>query len=414
MSEVIVIGAGAAGLRASALLAGAGHSVSVLEAADRVGGRIGGRTVGPFRPDHGFQLVNPAYPALREAIDVDALDLTAFPAGVSVRTAKSRVVVADPSREPQLAFRTLRSGLLSPREIPRLTALLGRAPTIDIPLADWLDEHRITGPLRNAVIEPFTSGLVAQDARTASAQYLLWQLRLLASTTPVLPAGGMQALAQALAAAALRVGAQVETGVRTTGVRTTGTGVRIETESEVREAAAVVVAAGLTTDLGLALPPVRTRGMTTWWFAADEPPQKQRLLGIDGRHPRGPVTTLAEVTAPVPEAAPPGRHLLAANVPLGETGPGGEAEYQEPTEGEVRAAAADLSGVDTARWEVVAIDRIAHALPASGVGVLDRREPTLDGPIVVAGDRYRTSSHNGALESGAAAAQSVSYLLGSR
>ena len=78
----------------------------------------------------------------------------------------------------------------------------------------------------------------------------------------------------------------------------------------------------------------------------------------------------------------------------------------------MREAAADLCGSSVRDWQVVAVDRIPHALPLSGVGVLDRREPALGGPIAVAGDRFRTSSLNGALESGAAAAHRVNYRLG--
>src|SRR5438094_6542623 len=40
VTDVLVIGAGAAGLAAAAVLVGAGRSVRVLEARDRIGGRI--------------------------------------------------------------------------------------------------------------------------------------------------------------------------------------------------------------------------------------------------------------------------------------------------------------------------------------------------------------------------------------
>jgi phytoene dehydrogenase-like protein len=406
MSEVIVVGAGPAGLRTAALVADAGHAVTVLEATGRVGGRVGSRRAGAYQLDTGFQLVNPGYPALQDAVDIAALDLRPFPAGVFVRTSRGRRIVADPSREPQLAFRTLRSGLLSPREIPRLLALIGRVPSIDKPFGEWLDEHRITGPLRHAVIEPFAAGLVAQNAATASTQYLLWLFKLFVSATPSVPAGGMQSVAEALAASARDSGARIRLGAEVLGIERVGAGVRVRTGEETHEAAAVVMAGGLTTDLGLAVPPVRTLGVTTWWFAADVPPQRQGLLALDGRTPVRIVNTVAEVTAAAPEYAPAGRHLVAANTPI-RRAEGGDS----PQESEVRRAVADLYGVSTQRWELLAVDTWEHALPTSGVGVTDRREPVVDGPVFVAGDRYRTSSLNGALESGAAAARRVDYHL---
>ncbi len=45
----------------------------VLEASDRVGGRIRTDRVDGFLVDRGFQLLNPAYPAVRRWVDVDAL-----------------------------------------------------------------------------------------------------------------------------------------------------------------------------------------------------------------------------------------------------------------------------------------------------------------------------------------------------
>ena len=85
-ADVVVIGAGLAGLRAATDLHTAGRDVLVLEASDDVGGRIRTDRVDGFLVDRGFQLLNPAYPAVRQGIDVEALDLQTFGAGVAART----------------------------------------------------------------------------------------------------------------------------------------------------------------------------------------------------------------------------------------------------------------------------------------------------------------------------------------
>ncbi|HSN43732.1 MAG TPA: oleate hydratase, partial [Propionibacteriaceae bacterium] len=64
--DVIVIGAGLAGLTAARHLAAhaSGPDVAILEASDAVGGRVRTDVVDGFKIDRGFQVLNPAYPAL--------------------------------------------------------------------------------------------------------------------------------------------------------------------------------------------------------------------------------------------------------------------------------------------------------------------------------------------------------------
>jgi phytoene dehydrogenase-like protein len=85
-AEVVVVGAGPAGLRCAGVLAEAGHDVLVREAGDVVGGRISTDRIDGFLVDRGLQLLNPAYPAVRRCVDVHALRLQAFEAGVAAST----------------------------------------------------------------------------------------------------------------------------------------------------------------------------------------------------------------------------------------------------------------------------------------------------------------------------------------
>ena len=76
--EVVVVGAGLAGLRCAALLTEAGREVRIWEAADEVGGRIRTDVIDGFRCDRGFQVLNPAYPELERCVDLAALRSTAL------------------------------------------------------------------------------------------------------------------------------------------------------------------------------------------------------------------------------------------------------------------------------------------------------------------------------------------------
>ena len=70
-ADVVVVGAGLAGLRCAGALTARGLSVVVLEQADRPGGRVRTDVVDGLRCDRGFQLLNPSYPAVRRHVDVE-------------------------------------------------------------------------------------------------------------------------------------------------------------------------------------------------------------------------------------------------------------------------------------------------------------------------------------------------------
>ena len=130
-TEVIVIGAGIAGLRCALALAEAGRDVVVVEAGSRVGGRQRTDRVDGFVLDRGFQVLNPAYPAVRRDVDVAALKFSSFPVAVRVRLDDRTVELAHPVRHPARLSATLASGLVTPRELAALTRWA--APTILAP-----------------------------------------------------------------------------------------------------------------------------------------------------------------------------------------------------------------------------------------------------------------------------------------
>jgi phytoene dehydrogenase-like protein len=80
-ADVVVVGAGLAGLAAAVRLQEAGVEAIVVEASDGVGGRVRTDVVDGFRLDRGFQLLNPAYPEAQALLDLDALDLQPFTPG---------------------------------------------------------------------------------------------------------------------------------------------------------------------------------------------------------------------------------------------------------------------------------------------------------------------------------------------
>ncbi|WP_406127562.1 FAD-dependent oxidoreductase [Streptomyces sp. NBC_00989] len=81
-ADVVVVGAGVAGLAAAHRLISAGVTTAVLEAAPYVGGRMSTEKVDGFRLDRIGQFLSTSYPELRLTPGLDALVLRPFAPGV--------------------------------------------------------------------------------------------------------------------------------------------------------------------------------------------------------------------------------------------------------------------------------------------------------------------------------------------
>jgi len=253
MHDVVVIGAGLAGLRCAVVLAERGLEVVVLEAADAVGGRQRTDIVDGFRLDRGFQVLNPAYPALRRSIDLDALALRSFPVGVQVRTDRGLAELRHPLRSPLSIPRTIGSGLVSAADAvafarwltPAFTRRLSARARSDRALREGWDAAGLRGPLRTAVLDPFLAGVVAEDREGSSNAFVQELVRYFALGRPGLPAQGIAAVPAQLAARARAAGAEIRLGARAERIDRDGPIVEVGVAGgEALRAGRVVVAVG--------------------------------------------------------------------------------------------------------------------------------------------------------------------------
>lgn len=402
--DVVVIGAGLAGLRAAWRLADAGREVTVLEAADEVGGRETSRVVDGFRIDRGFHVLNPAYPAVRRWIDLDALQMRYFQPGVLIGRPEGLVTVAHPLRRPGLIPTTVRSGLITPREVAALArwvapALLSPSRVMRSPdrsLADAWDAARVRGPLRSEVLEPFLAGVLGEDEGRTSDAFVRLLVRSFVLGRPGVPAEGIGAVPRGLADRARRAGATIRTGTRVDRVERRGSGNTVHLEiGETLGAATVLVAAGPEVAPSLVGgEPVPTKALTTWWFAAPTAPDTA-MIAVDGRR-TGPIVNSAVLSAVAPEYAPPGERLVQATALPARSG--------TVTDDEARRSAARIWGVDPSEWRPIARDDLAHALPEQLPPLDARRSLRLGEGLYWCGDHRDTASIQGALVSGDRAA----------
>nr|WP_204261313.1 NAD(P)/FAD-dependent oxidoreductase [Blastococcus saxobsidens] len=396
-AEVVVVGAGLAGLSAASRLAAAGVDVHVLEASGHVGGRLATERIDGFVVDRGFQVFNTGYPRAAD-LDLPALELGWFERGAIVRAGGRAHPVVDPRRRPGSALGTATAPLGGLREKAALVAFSLRAGYAPVDRLLARPETTAAQSLRRAgvgdaaierFLRPFLAGVLLEEELATSSRYvdLLWRSFVRGATG--LPASGMQAIGEQLAGRLDPGRVHLGTPVRSVAPGTVGT------DDGPWSAGAVVVATDPGTAAGL-LPAVEAsapRQVTTHLHVLPESPWPSALIVLG--QPDGRLVNSAVVSDAQPRYSPDGRALVASST-LGPT-----------RETDVRGEVAAAHGVSPSELEHLTTVTVPGAQPAALPPLQLRRPVDLGDGVYVCGDHRDTPSIQGAMASGARTARAV-------
>lgn len=407
-ADVVVVGAGLAGLAAARHLHAAGVGCVVLEASDNIGGRVRSDVVDGFVIDRGFQVVATAYPELHRLISISALDPRPFTRGLGVFGAGRLHRLVDPSQDPRHMGDLLTIPLGSVRDRARALRYLALLATTDaaalktrpdISMNETLYAMGLSARTIERVLRPFLSGVLLEDELTTSRRFVELALRTMATGDVVVPAAGMQALPRTIAAPL--PADSIVTGVDVLRVER---GAVVHSHGTTCARAVIVATDPMGANVLLpALGAPTMRGVTTLYYAATEPPLRDALLVSDGEQRL--IANTVVLSNAAPGYAPAGQHLVAASV----LGTGHDPQGLDLA---VRARLADIYSTSTSSWRSVAVRAIPAALPAMPAPHDFRRSVRVDHGLYVAGDHRDTSSIQGALVSGRRAATAVLKDLG--
>ena len=279
----VVVGGGAAGIIACLTLEKAGYSPLLLEADDRLGGRLRTETMSDgTRVDVGFQILLTAYPELQKWADIGALDPVRFVPGAKVHHRGRWKTVADPLRAPSLLLQTLTSNLGTFGDQMRILALLrdvrrGTALSIQNQQSrgttlSFLKTRGFSDNFISRFLAPFFSGIFLNRALDPPSAQFCYTFRMLATGDVVRPRMGMASLVN-----------QLERKLQRTEVRT-GTPVQSISEnhlvlgdgSTLEASGAIVTIPGLTPE---AEPPLWNSCLNVV-FACSQAPFGRPIIGL--------------------------------------------------------------------------------------------------------------------------------------
>ncbi len=206
-TKIYIVGAGVSGLIAAQVLENKGFSPIIIEATDRVGGRVKTDIVSGYQLDHGFQVLLTAYPAAQKYLDYAALELQEFLPGATIFTKGSKATLGDPLRAISLLFPTLFSGIgtFSDKiKILKLNLLLKKKSLADIfeepekTTYNYLKEFGFSEAMITKFFQPFFSGIFLEPNLETSSRMFEFVYKMFGEGNAALPKAGIEAIPKQL------------------------------------------------------------------------------------------------------------------------------------------------------------------------------------------------------------------------
>ncbi len=400
-AEVVIVGAGLAGLAAARVLHAARRDVVVVEASDDVGGRVRTDVVDGFHLDRGFQVLLTAYPEAEAQLDLDALQLRRFQPGGVVWHDGRFDTIGDPFRQPSLLISSLAARVGSPLDKLRVLKMRRRLVASDPRALMRKPDHTTRQALEVAgfsdtmitrFFRPLFGGIQLDTDLAASSRMFEVLFRTLSQGDTAVPARGMGEISRQLAAPMLD---RVVLETRVSAVE--GNRVTTDDGRSIGAGKVIVATEGPVASTLLHLTTVPSRPVTSVWFAADLPPISSKMIVLNGTG-TGQVFTVAVMSNVAPEYGAGGRALIVASCP-GVCDPAIEPTVRH----ELRAWWG--GAVDT--WQHLRTDAIAHAQPDHVPPHPPKQRVHLEGDLFVCGDHRDTGSIQGALFSGRRCGEAV-------
>ncbi|NVJ86055.1 MAG: FAD-dependent oxidoreductase [Algoriphagus sp.] len=198
--KIYIIGAGLSGLIAALELEKSGFRPIILEASDRIGGRMKTDEVDGFSLDHGFQVLNTAYPEAKKYLDFQALHLKTFDPGAVIFAGKESYIISDPMRNPlkvvSMAFSKVGTFMDKVKMFTLTQDLKQKSfeeifSAESIPTHQYLKNYGFSDQVIHNFFKPFFRGIFLEKHLNTSSRMFEFVFKMFAKGHAAVPEKGM-------------------------------------------------------------------------------------------------------------------------------------------------------------------------------------------------------------------------------
>tara|TARA_B100001113_G_C21098068_1_gene617437 strand:+ start:432 stop:1721 length:1290 start_codon:yes stop_codon:yes gene_type:complete len=400
--RIAIVGAGIAGLHCAKILISKGFNVTVFDKESEVGGRMRTSEIDGFLIDHGFHVLQTAYPETSKHVDYKSLECKSFKAGariIDVRNGKVRTkLMADPWKNPLRGCLSALNGFLSVKDLLRIalmrrTIVKGKVEQLfdgdDDTTNEFLRKRKLSNHAINRFFLPLFGGIFLESELQTSERLFRFVFRMMAKGKMVLPRNGIGSvplsIAEEIGRDNIRLGVEIDR-IEEKALRFRGEAHRFD----------MVIKAFAERD--------GSKGKHVWTVHFDAPSSPMRskhiLLNSNLTDSASIISHIAVPSDIQPSYAPSGKSLITATV-VGDRADKMDLLTEEAIEQAVRNDMSDWFGDGTvSTWRTIAVQHITHALPSTNAGERLTNVPKNGEFAIECGDHMLHGSVEGAILSG--------------
>ena len=399
---ITIIGAGISGLSAGLHLHRKGFTVKIIEASDRVGGRIKTDIVDGFRLDQGFQVLLTSYPEAKMLLDYDALELKIFLPGATVLYDGGQFEIADPFRRPSALLATAFAPVGSLKDKFNTFILKNKliAKSVEGVFAqpqksslEQLSDYGFSTKMINRFFKPFFSGIFLENNLATSNRMFDFVMKMFSEGDAAIPALGMEEipkqLAKQLPEQAFLFNTKVVDIQANTIITTTGEQIQSDIIIVATEATALISKYKTTTE-------TKHHSVTNVYFEAKVAPSNKAVVILNASEKDKIVNNLTVMTNASMAYAPAEKVLVSVSCT-------GMLDYSDQELAQkIKTELQPWFGNQVEHWSHLKTYKVKYALPQLAIlkDDLNTADMKINDNLYCCGDHLMNGSINAAMKSG--------------